>query len=133
VCVCEKEKKNVKGEKMGSFEKLWGDNPLGPKKKFHLRQTCAISVALWSFHANSAQYANGVRFQDQFFKVFFISAFYAYVLLLYAINIKILTKLGVPPRKSLFYVMSSTHFEEITVRLVKSSTYTEQFHPRNRA
>jgi hypothetical protein len=33
VCVCEKEKKNVKGEKMGSFEKLWGDNPLGPKKK----------------------------------------------------------------------------------------------------
>jgi hypothetical protein len=71
VCVCEKEKKNVKGEKMGSFEKLWGDNPLGPKKNFHLRQTCAISVALWSFHANSAQYANGVRFQDQFFKVFY--------------------------------------------------------------
>jgi hypothetical protein len=36
VCVCEKEKKNVKGEKMGSFEKLWGDNPLGPQKKIFI-------------------------------------------------------------------------------------------------
>jgi hypothetical protein len=71
--VCESEKgknETVKGIRGVGCGKLWGVNPLGPQKIFLPRQTHANSVALWSSHANSANFAIGVRLQDQFFKVF---------------------------------------------------------------
>jgi hypothetical protein len=72
VFVCESEKgknETVKGIRGVGCGKLRGVTPLGPTKIFPLRQNHAISVALWSSHANSEKYANGVRLQDQFFKV----------------------------------------------------------------
>ena len=71
--MCESEKgknETVKGIRGVGCGKLRGVNPLGPQKNFLPRQTHANSVALWSSHANSEKYANSVRLQDQFFKVF---------------------------------------------------------------
>lgn len=71
--MCESEKgknETVKGIRGVGCGKLRGVTPLGPTKIFPSRQNHAISVALWSSHANSEKYANGVRLQDQFFKVF---------------------------------------------------------------
>jgi hypothetical protein len=70
LCVsCEKRScETVKGNKNGLWEVKGSYSPR-PTKFFLLRQTYAISVALWSFHANSEIYAIGVELQDQFFKV----------------------------------------------------------------
>jgi hypothetical protein len=72
VFVCESEKRKnetVKGIRRVGCGKLRGVTPLGPQIFFPSRQNYAISAALWSFHANNEKYANGVRLQDQFFKV----------------------------------------------------------------